>query len=199
MTGILLFAGAAAILTVTPGADTALLIRNAMARGRRAGFATVSGNLCGLIVHLALSVLGLSAILVHSAAAFEFVRLAGAAYLIFLGLQSIFAPSANRSPKEEATGKSGRSYLEGLLTNVLNPKTAFFYLAMLPQFIGPADDVLRMSLLLGGIHIAMAAVWKSLLVVCLARFPHASFPKRLDRLFGAVLTGLGIRLAFGDR
>ncbi len=198
---VLAFAGIAALLTLTPGADTMLVVRSALLRGRRAGFLTVLGISCGLFVHATLSALGLSVILVRSARAFEVVKLAGACYLVCLGLQSIW--SAARRPRPdparpmEVSGR--RAFGEGLLNNVLNPKVAVFYLAFLPQFVGPRDPVLAKSLLLAGIHCAQGIVWLSFLTMFVGRarlaLARPAVQRGLESLSGIVLVGFGVRLA----
>jgi RhtB (resistance to homoserine/threonine) family protein len=207
---VLAFTGIALLLTLTPGADTMLVIRSVLARGRRAGFLTVLGICCGLFVHATLSALGVSLILVRSAAAFDVVRAAGAAYLVFLGGQSIWsawrgarrpghgAPQPTRPP-----AVAGRAFLEGLLNNVLNPKVAVFYLAFLPQFINPDDPVLAKSILLAGIHFAQGIVWLSCLILFIGWLRGVLAQPRvrrgLEAVTGAVLIGFGVRLALERR
>ncbi|GEJ58618.1 LysE family translocator [Anaeromyxobacter diazotrophicus] len=198
---VLAFAGIAALLTLTPGADTMLVVRSALVRGRRAGLLTVLGVGSGLFVHATLSAVGLSALLVRSARAFELVKLAGALYLVFLGVQALRAaarPGPARAPEPAAAGER-RAFLEGLLTNVLNPKVAVFYLAFLPQFIGPGDPVLRRSILLASIHFAEGLVWLSLVTLFVARLrPVLARPgvqRGLEGVTGAVFIAFGVRLA----
>jgi threonine/homoserine/homoserine lactone efflux protein len=181
------FAGVAALLTITPGADTALVIRNALASGRQP----------------ALSALGLSLILQQSARAFALVQWAGALYLIWLGIQSLRkAPTA--SPVDsDASQDPGRGFLNGLLTNLLNPKVALFYLTFLPQFVTTAGDPLRQSVALALIHVAMGMAWLGLIAVSVDRMSRALSGNRLrqalETLTGAVLIALGVRLAFSRR
>lgn len=208
---VLTFAGIAAILTLTPGADTMLVMRSVFARGQRAGLLTTLGICSGLFFHATLSALGLSLILVRSAAAFEAVKLVGACYLIYLGGQSLwraFRPSARAlSPDGGAVARQKkewwRSFLEGLLTNVLNPKVAIFYLAFLPQFISPGDPVLAKSLLLAGIHAMLGVVWLSLVTMFLGRVRALLARPRVQRPIeaaaGAVLIAFGVRLAMERR
>jgi len=139
---VIAFAIIAGILTITPGADTMLVVRNVLARGRRAGLLTVVEACCRLFMQATLSGLGLSLILVNSAAVFGMVKVIGAGYLLWLGMQSLrqalrHHPSGaidTGSPAISARGR--RFFAEGLLSNVLNPKVAVFYLAFLPQFLG---------------------------------------------------------------
>ncbi len=143
---LLAFAGVAALLTITPGADTLLVVRNSMARGRAGGLLTTLGICSGLFVHAILSALGVSAVIVHSATAFETLKILGAAVLFVLGVQSLRGALSPTRPVEATTVASAapvsRGYVEGLLTNVLNPKVAIFYLAVLPQFVTAEDPVL---------------------------------------------------------
>ena len=197
----------ATLLAVTPGADTLLVARNALGRGRTAGLATIAGIAAGCVVHAGLSAVGVSLILVRSAEAFQALKWGGAAYLIILGVQSIrgwwrvdaAAPKAAAADLVPTGSRRLRSFLEGLLTNVLNPKVGLFYLAFLPQFIRPDDPVLARSLLLAGLHIGIGVVWLSLLSLSLVRIrplvESRLWRARLEGASGAVLIALGIRLA----
>jgi RhtB (resistance to homoserine/threonine) family protein len=212
MNDILVFSGIAAILTITPGADTALVTKNAISRGRSAGFATVFGISLGCLVHSIASALGLSAILAHSAQVYETVKFAGALYLIYIGIRSLWAafqtkgdrtqPSISAAAKN-SDGNVTRSFVEGLLTNLLNPKVALFYLTFLPQFIRIGDPVLQKSVLLASIHIAMGLAWLSVYTLFLGRMKHvlsrSGVKRRMEAVTGAVLLGLGARLAFEKR
>jgi len=203
---VIAFTLAAAVLTITPGADTTLLIRNVLRGGRRDGVFTTFGICSGLFVHATLSAFGVSMLLMHSATAFHLVKLAGAGYLVWLGLQSL--RSAVRTPQsqdgldEDAPPRRiapQQCFLEGLLSNVLNPKAVVFYLAFLPQFIGPTDPVLTKSLLLASIHYIEGILWLvalSIMLDHLRRFILKSAVRRwLDGLCGIVLVGFGARLA----
>ncbi|MDX1487325.1 MAG: LysE family translocator [Acidiferrobacterales bacterium] len=158
---LLAFAAIAAVLTLSPGADTLLVIRNVVARGRTAGITTALGICSGLFMHATLSALGLSVLIAHSAFAYQLLKIAGAFYLVWLGLQSLSAAIRGDYPRKQdgntATSR-GRSFVEGLLTNLLNPKVAVFYLALLPQFVAVEDPVFIKSILLAGIHAAMGVV-----------------------------------------
>jgi len=203
----------ATLLAVTPGADTLLVVRNVLTRGRRAGLATTVGIAAGCLVHATLSAVGVSLILVRSAEAFAALKWGGAVYLVVLGVQSVrrwlrpdAGPPENR-PEDRKTGPAGgprrarrlRSFLEGLLTNVLNPKVGIFYLAFLPQFIAPGDPVVARSLLLGGLHVGIGVVWLSGLSFGVGRIrplvESRLWRARLEGMSGAVLIGLGVRLA----
>ncbi len=206
---LLTFIAVAAALTISPGADTMLVIRNVVAGNRRDGIMTAVGICSGLFVHATLSALGLSVILAHSALAFQVLKVAGAAYLVWLGLQSLARAFRRGREGVAAAGKTqrdesvGHSFVEGLLTNVLNPKVAVFYLAFLPQFINVGDPVFAKSLLLAGIHATMGLVWLIALAAVLDRArsivtrPHIR--RRLEAVSGTVLIGLGVRLALSER
>ena len=208
----LAFAGLALLLTVTPGSDTLLVVRSVMTRGRRAGFFTTAGISAGVFVHALLSGAGLSALLVRSAAAFEAVKLAGAVYLVYLGGAALWGVWRQRGQDASLVSSGGgasspvgarRAFAEGFLTNLLNPKVAVFYLALLPQFIGPGDPVLAKSVLLAAIHVGMGLVWLSLVTVLLGRLSafvaNPRVQRRLEAISGIVLVGLGLRLATSSR
>ena len=203
---VIAFTLAAAVLTIAPGPDTMLVIRNVLRGGRRDGMLTTLGICAGLFVHATLSACGVSMLLMHSATAFHLLKLAGAGYLVWLGLQSLRHAVRTPPPADrlEAVVPPGRRALwqcfrEGVLSNVLNTKTAIFYLAFLPQFIGPTEPVLRKSLLLAGIHYVEGIVWLvalSILVDHTRRVLLKSAVRRwLEGLCGAVLMGFGARLA----
>ena len=201
---VLAFTGVAALLTITPGADTMLVMRSVMLRGQRAGFLTTLGICVGCLLHAAFSALGLSLILLQSAAAYEAVKWLGAGYLVYLGLQSLRVawrdPAAKPLVLEVAeSGKPRRAFLEGLLTNLFNPKVAIFYLAFLPQFLSPGDPVLTKSLLLALIHAALGVTWLSLITVFLGRMrrwlERPRVKRSIEALAGSMLILFGLRLA----
>ena len=199
------------VLTLTPGADTMLVLRNVLSGGRSSGVATTFGISSGLFVHATLSALGLSIILVQSAAAYEVVKTIGAIYLIYLGGKSIYQIWTQRN-KPKLTEQTEiplikksfkKSYSEGFITNVLNPKVAIFYLAFLPQFIGPNEPVLLKSLLLAGIHGVLGIIWLSSLSMILHKgrqfIQGGSFRLWLEGISGMILIILGVRLIFEKR
>jgi len=207
---VLAFAGIAFVLTITPGADTMMVIKNVLAHGRKAGFLTMLGVCCGLLIHATLSGMGLSIILVQSAAVFEAVKLMGAAYLIYLGVRSVWglwqdAEDPDIPDTDLPTTKRGdwRAYREGLLTNILNPKVAVFYLAFLPQFIAPGDPVLTKSVLLACIHFTFGIMWLSVVTLAINLLRTTLTRPRtrayLEAVSGVVLIGLGVRLALERR
>lgn len=196
-------------MTVSPGADTFLVVRNSLRGGRRDGWATVVGICSGLFVHALLSALGVSVILAHSATAFLALKVAGAAYLAWLGIQSLRSAARGtagaRQGDASGTGRapSTRSFREGFLTNLLNPKVIVFYLALLPQFIAPGDAVLAKSLLLAAIHFAEGILWLGFVAWGVDRsrrfFLRPLLRRWMDAICGTVLVALGLRLALAQR
>jgi threonine/homoserine/homoserine lactone efflux protein len=206
---LLSFVVVAGILTVMPGADMALVARNVLTHGRRAGYVTSVGISVGLVIHAIASAVGLSAILLTSATLFSAVKLAGAAYLVALGIVSI-RQALRRVPVEPgaAGGRTPRSstahaLAQGLLSNLLNPKVALFYLTLLPQFIRPGDPVLARSLLLAGVHVVLGLVWLATYAYFLGRLGETLRRPRVRRALegvtGVLLIGLGARLAWERR
>ena len=201
---ILAFVGIAALLTILPGADMALVAKVTLLDGRRAAFFTSVGITAGLPVHAAASALGLSIILATSAEAFTAVKFAGAAYLAYLGIRTIrdsMRAVAEREVSAARTRGVLPAFAQGWLSNVLNPKVALFYLTFLPQFISPGDNVLAKSLLLAAIHAVLGLVWLPLYAYAIDRLVAVMRSARrwLERLSGAALIGLGLRIALERR
>jgi threonine/homoserine/homoserine lactone efflux protein len=198
----------AAILTITPGADTVLTLRNTLAGGTRAGLWTMAGICSGFLFQPLLAALGLAALFVKLPVAFAVLKIAGAFYLGFLGLKSLSAAARLwRAPgrAEDSTfpasrrGSGWKRYREGLLTNALNPKIAVFYFAVLPQFIKPADPILLKSLLLTFCHYIMGALWLG--AIAFAAGQLRTFLTRprmkagLEAASGLAMIGFGAKLA----
>ena len=202
------FALIATVLTINPGQDTVLVLRNATLGGFAAGVGTTVGVCSGLFLHATLSALGLSAVIMSSAEVFLAVKLLGAAYLIWLGLQP-WAGARRATRSGHAAAAAGRDIStlgatrQGFLSNVLNPRTAAFYLALLPQFAVFPDSVLVDSLALASVHFLIAFAWLTLLAAAahrsqsLLQKPQAS--RAMDFIAGAALLGFGIRFALARR
>jgi threonine/homoserine/homoserine lactone efflux protein len=168
--------------------------------GRRDAFLTTLGILAGCLVWAVVSAAGVAAVLAASKTAYDILRLAGAAYLVWLGVQSLLAARrGDHRATEEARPRRSSPFRQGLLTNLFNPKIAIFYSTFLPQFIGPGDPALLLSLLLAGVHIAFGLVWLTayawLLDRALSAFKSSGVRRALDALTGTVLVALGLRLA----
>jgi threonine/homoserine/homoserine lactone efflux protein len=202
---VLAFALIALALTLAPGPDTFLVIANSSAGGFRRGFATVLGIVSGGVFYVLLIGCGLARFLLYSPVLFHAVKLAGACYLLYLGWGALRAALRRRPAGPEAVAavppaRSARaSYLQGLMTNALNPKIAVFYLAFLPQFMSPGDPVVLKSALLIGIHYFEGLVWLSLLawsVGRLGRFMARPRVRRvIDGVLGVTMLGFGAKLA----
>ena len=196
----LVFLGIVALLTVTPGADMAMVSRSVFTGGRCDAFATTLGISAGCLAWAGASALGVAALLAASQTAYDALRLVGAVYLVWLGVQSLLAARRGLAPAapEEAVAR-GNPFRQGLLTNLFNPKIAVFYSTFLPQFIGPGDSALMVSMLLACVHIALGIAWLSLYAWLLARaveaFKGSRLRRALDAFTGTVLVGLGLRLA----
>lgn len=196
------FVTACILLNLTPGPDTFYILGRSLAQGRQAGLASALGIGTGALVHTLAAALGLSALLAASATAFMAVKLAGALYLIWLGAKMLFG---KRQPAALRTGFSssgfGAAYRQGLLTNVLNPKVALFFLAFMPQFIATGSrDQFAAFMVLGLTFVTTGTLWSlglawfsSLLGQRLNGSPV--FSDALNRAAGALFIGLGVRLA----
>ena len=199
----LVFLGVITLLTITPGADMAMVSRSVFMGGRRAAFATTLGIAAGCMVWALASAAGVAAVLAASETAYDALRLVGAVYLVWLGVQSLIAAwrgYAGEAGLERATiGGRGSPFRQGLLTNLFNPKIALFYTTFLPQFIGPGDPVLLLSVAMATVHILLGILWLSAYAWLLGRaieaFRDSRLRRVLDGVTGAVLVALGVRVA----
>jgi threonine/homoserine/homoserine lactone efflux protein len=199
MAELLAFLGVAVVVIVTPGQDTALTVRNTLAGGRRAGLRTATGVVCGQAVWALAASAGVAALLVASEPAFVALKLAGAAYLVFLGGQALVA-AARRRPANVEVARAGDSELrQGLLSNLGNPKMAVFFSSLLPQF-GESFGVL---LGLGLLFCALTLTWLSAYALAIARagdvLRRPRVRRTIDAVTGTALVALGLRLATTDR
>lgn len=205
-TAIVAFALAAALLTMTPGLDTALILRAATLAGPRRALAATAGVCCGLLTWGLAVALGLGALLAASQLAYAALRWAGAAYFLWLGLSALLRPRGHADLPEVAPAAqdgAGQWFARGLLCNMLNPKAGVFYVTFLPQFLPAGVPVAPFVALLAGIHVSESILWFSLLVLAsrplLALLRHPAVVRALDRLTGLVLVGFGLRLALEHR
>ncbi|HWM26656.1 MAG TPA: LysE family translocator [Chthoniobacterales bacterium] len=197
-----LFLAAGILLNLTPGPDTVYILGRSIAHGRRAGIASALGICVGSIFHTCAAALGLSAFLATSAWAFSAVKLAGAAYLVFLGLRALLKPGQGLNvPAQFERNEPAAAFRQGILTNVLNPKVALFFLAFLPQFIdAAAPSKMSAFLVLGFTFVTTGTIWCLALAWFAARF-SARFRENptvaavLNRAVGALFVFLGLRLA----
>jgi threonine/homoserine/homoserine lactone efflux protein len=201
-----LFLAAGVLLNLTPGPDTVYILGRSIAQGRRAGVASALGICVGSIFHTGAAALGLSAFLATSAWAFTAVKLAGAAYLIFLGVRALVQRRQNAPvPAEFKANTAAAAFRQGVLTNVLNPKVALFFLAFLPQFIDAATpSKLAAFLVLGLTFVTTGTIWCVILAWFASAFSarlrgNASVATFLNRTVGSLFILLGLRLALAAR
>ena len=194
------FAPVAALLTVTPGAATALVVRSAATGGQRRALATTVGNSVGVLAWGCFAAMGVAAVVAASAEAFTAVKLVGAVVLVVLGLQSLRGHREHGAPPAPARGAPLR---DGLVTSLANPKLAVFVVALFPQFVPAGAPVLPSALLMVTMIVGFDLVWYSALAYLVARarraFVEGPWLARARRVTGAVLVGLGVRLAFERR
>lgn len=202
-TALLAFIAAASLLTVTPGLDTAIVLRTAAAEGPARAARAALGVLSGCLAWGAAVALGLGVLLAASSLAYAVLKWAGAAYLAWLGLRLLLNPRERFDLTGAVAAKRGNWWLRGFLTNLLNPKVGVFYVSFLPQFV-PAHVVAGpFVFLLAAIHAVLGALWFAALIAAttpLKRWlQRAAVVRWLDRMTGAVFIGFGLRLALDRR
>ncbi|WP_341686378.1 LysE family translocator [Limnohabitans sp.] len=199
-----LFVASGLLLNLTPGADTLFIATRSAALGWRFGVAAALGICTGCLVHVLAAALGLSAILATSPLAFTVVKWVGAAYLVYMGLNLLLQrQQAGQAPRALVPAAWSSVFVQGFLTNVLNPKVALFFLAFVPQFIAPAAPQKALAfLVLGGIFTFNSLLWCLLLAWLAARMGKLGVKRRLQqwlqRGVGGLFVGLGVRLALSD-
>ncbi len=188
----------AALLSVTPGAATAMVVRSAMRGGWRAGVATVLGNEVGVLAWALLSIAGISALVAASEVAFVVLKVAGAGVLVWMGVQSL----RGGSPSVVARG-GAHPFRDGVVTSLANPKLAVFFVALFPQFVDPGTPLLGRTLLMAGLIMVIDFAWYTGLSVLASRakqgFMRSRAGRWLERCTGAVLVALGARVALETR
>jgi len=201
-----LFLTASLLIMITPGPDMLYLLGRTASGGKMAGIASALGIAAGNLIHITAAALGISALLLTSAWLFTIVKIVGACYLTYLGLQMLLSTKSTLHAQLPKPAFSLRHvFIQAMLTDILNPKVALFFLAFLPQFIDArASDRVHSLLCLGLIFIFIGAVSDLFYVVCSSWFARSlkrspNIRRWLDRVFGCVLVGLGIRLALDRR
>ena len=188
------------LLTLTPGLDTALILRTAALGAPRRAWGVVLGIQGGTLVWGVLTSAGVTALLTASHVAYEVLRWAGAAYLVWLGLSMLWGARHPTALPEESPATSG--FRRGALTNLLNPKMGAFYVALLPQFIPAGAPTFGYGVLLTCVHILLGTAWSAVLVLLARRLRGVLQRPRarqvLDRITGTVVAGFGVRLATGS-
>ena len=197
----LAFVAATALLMVIPGPNVALIVANSVAHGTRFGLLTVAGTASGVVVQLALTVLGASAALDFLAASFDWLRWAGVAYLIWLGVAAWRAPPVDLSQVRPQARSARAIYLRGLLVCLTNPKTLLFCGAFLPQFVTPGPDATRQLALLAVTFFVVSTVLDSLWAMLAGRLRTLLVARaRLrNRVTGGLMIGAGLGLALARR
>lgn len=216
---LLAFVPVAALLTLAPGPATAMVVRSAVRGGRRRALQTTIGNSLGVLAWGVFAALGVAAVVASSAHAYTLVRLAGAVALIAFGVQSLRRSRANAgsppravpagaptrlAPARSSAARADRDALRGgLVTSLANPKLAVFYVALFAQFVPQGAPVLPSAVAMAALVVCFDLVWYSVLAYVVARarraFIQGPWLRRAERLTGAVLVGLGLRLAFERR
>jgi RhtB (resistance to homoserine/threonine) family protein len=196
-----------ALLIATPGPDTALIVRNALAAGPRASTFSAVGVALGILAWAGAATFGVGVILERSSIAFTTLKLAGAAYLCYLGVRSLlFSAGEKKSGPRPDSGRDRMAdraaFAQGLLSNLLNPKTGAFFITVMPQFLSRGDSPLRLVVMIAAFEI-MLLLWLTAYGHVVSRAGHSRlgdrFRKAMARVSGVVLIGLGARLAFERR
>jgi threonine/homoserine/homoserine lactone efflux protein len=210
---LLAWTAVAALMTVSPGADMALVARRAIGSSVRDARWAAGGIAAGVLAWGVLSAAGFAALVATSATAYSVLRLAGAAYLVVLGVRALLdarrAWHAGGAHEQHACTvghhdrSAGRAFRQGMVTNLLNPKVGVFYAAVLPQFLSPGDPVLALSVAMATIHAALSLVWLGAYAWALGRlrgvFARPRVRAALEATTGVVLVALGLRVATTDR
>ena len=204
-TNLLLFFTASLVLIVVPGPDMIYVLTRSLSQGRSAGLVSAAGVCSGVLVHTAFAAVGLSSILAQSAVAFSVVKYAGAAYLLYLGIRTILDKEGFAAPGRAEKARLATVFRQGVLSNVLNPKVALFFLAFLPQFVDPALGAAGLQMLALGVAFTLMGL---AVLSVVALFSGAlgewlrgrtSLVGALRWLTGSILVGLGLRLAVPER
>ena len=206
---MLVFMGVAAIVIVVPGPDTAVVTKNVLVHGRRAALGTSLGVSAGLSVWTLAAAVGIASVVRASAVAFTVLKLVGALYLVWLGLQALRAAGQADAGEQASLGvvrpamSALGGFRQGLLSDLANPKIGVFFTSLLPQFVDPGRPVLLPFMALGAVFVLMTVLW--LCVYCLIAARAAETLRRprvraaLDRVTGIVLIAIGLRLATEHR
>ncbi len=206
MEDVVAFAVVAAVIVVVPGPDMALVLRNGAAQGRHAAIATALGINAGLLVWAIAAALGVAAVLHASGTAFTLLKLAGAAYLVWLGFRALhdaWRGTAEGSSESGSPRRKSSPFRQGLLSNLFNPKIALVYTTLIPQFVDHGGSEVPQTFLLAGIFVAMGLAWLTGFALLVAEIgvllKRSSVRRVVNAVAGTMLTALGVRLAFERR
>lgn len=200
-----LFCLSAIFLSITPGPDTIYILGRAISQEANSGTASVLGISTGVLIHTIAAAIGLSTILATSALAFKIIKLIGAAYLIYLGIAMILSSkkttllSKNNSP----ASSFWKIYRQGVITNVLNPKVALFFLSFLPQFIDPNQGNVTSFIILGLIYVFICTIWYLIFsgfssAIAMTFKKNPLWIRTINKISGSIFIGLGLTLAFSE-
>ena len=199
MEELLAFVGVTVVVIITPGPDTALTVRNTLVGGRRAGVLTAGGVLIGQLTWSIAAGAGVAALLVASEPVFHALRLAGAAYLVFLGLQSLAAAVRGGSHTHEIRARRGSPLRQGVINDLANPKMAVFFTSLLPQFGDTFAEMVALGALLSVMTFAWLTFYSAAIALAGAALQGTRLRRALDALMGTVLVALGLRVATEGR
>lgn len=195
-----LFIISSILLNLTPGADTIYILGKGISKGKKAAIISALGISVGCMVHTILAAFGLSVILSKSIIAFNIVKTVGAIYLIYLGIKSMKSKDFSLDKENKENISSGKIFREGILTNVLNPKVALFFLSFMPQFISPNNSFGAIPfIILGSTFVFTGTIWCLILAISSSLMTKKlkekpSFSKILNRVTGIIFVGLGLKL-----
>lgn len=201
---LLVYVGIVVAIVLLPGPDTAVVTKNALIHGREAALGSAVGTNAGVAVWTGATALGVAAILRSSSTVYDALKLVGALYLVWIGVRTLWDSRNGRGreggdavPRRAIDGRGG--FMQGLFSDLANPKVGIFFTSLLPQFVSPHGSALEQMLLLGGIYIAISLVWMCGYALVAVRLAHLLSRPRvkagIDRFSGFVLVGVGIRLA----
>lgn len=206
MDSLLTYISIAAMMVIIPGADTMLLVKNTLSYGTKAGRYTVLGMVTGLSFWTLIAILGLSVVIAQSVILFNTIKYLGAAYLIYLGIKSFFAKSVfsleemkeqANSPVNSSSTHNKESFMQALLSNVLNPKTVLVYITIMPQFIDLNGHINQQLILLASILTLLAVLWFLTLVYVIDYakkwLNNSKFQKAFQKSTGIILVGFGVK------
>ena len=206
MDSLLTYISIAAMMVVIPGADTMLLVKNTLSYGPKAGRYTVLGMATGLSFWTLIAILGLSVVIAKSVILFSTIKYLGAAYLIYLGIKSFFAKSVfsleeikaqANTPANSSSRHNKESFMQALLSNVLNPKTVLVYITIMPQFIDLNGNVNQQLIVLASILTLLAVLWFLTLVYVIDYakkwLNNSKFQKVFQKSTGLMLVGFGVK------
>jgi len=201
--GLLVFAGVAVLVVLTPGPATALVIRSALRGGRRSALRTTLGNATGVLFWGAASAVGISALVAASELAFVVLKVAGGVVLVALGVQTFLRTRRGEPALDPGSDRAHNAFRDGLVTSFANPKLAVFFVALFPQFLSSGHAEFGKAIGMACLIVALDLVWFSVIALVVTRarsaFAESRWPTRIERVTASVMIGLGLRLAVESR